>query len=361
MRRSRGPRRPTRCSDSATSSERSESTCRCSRTCSSPTAMPTTSVWRSSSGYGRGAVVQSRRHDPRRDRGSTAYHPVHGQPPRGPDDHRARLHLGTRPRRRAPAAAQGRTPRRGAQRRGGRTRAGRLRDRRLGPPRDDHRRGERAGHAQRRLARSSSMTTPCASAARRATSVRHRSHSPSPTARRPTTPRRAPASIVIPIDVRSDREPAAVVRRAVSSTSSRVNRRPSTSSSSPGTPIPTRPNELEYRVLPPPADGFDVSLDGDEMTITRDDRHPDRHACVGRRSTSPTRAARGAATASSCASCRRPSRSRARLPMSPSSTAGPRRRSTCSPTTRPPTPSPTRRCASSARCAASRPAHCLAG
>ena len=33
-------------------------------------------------------------------------------------------------------------------------------------------------------------------------------------------------------------------------------------------PYPDAEDELEFRVLPPPADGFDVSLDGDEMTIT---------------------------------------------------------------------------------------------
>ncbi len=33
-------------------------------------------------------------------------------------------------------------------------------------------------------------------------------------------------------------------------------------------PYPDAADELEYRVLPPPADGFEVSLDGDEMTIT---------------------------------------------------------------------------------------------
>ena len=53
---------------------------------------------------------ESRRHDPGRRRGPAAHHPVHGQPPRGSDHHRACLHLGSRPRRRASAVAQGRRP-----------------------------------------------------------------------------------------------------------------------------------------------------------------------------------------------------------------------------------------------------------
>ena len=83
-------------------------------------------------------------------------------------------------------------------------------------------------------------------------------------------------------------------------------------------PYPDAADELEYRVLPPPADGFEVSLDGDEMTITASIGTRTGTRRVGRRWASPTRAATARVAGSSCASCRRRSRSRGRPPMSPS-------------------------------------------
>ena len=313
MRRSHAPRRPTRCWDSATSSTRSAVDVEVLRNVFLADGDAAALRWVSSRATRRcpgrrDGTIRVDVEDRRRIIPFTVSHPE------DPTCHGLRLHLGARPRRRAAAAATDATKVQVRERRGGRARARGLRDRGLGRPvRITDAATVRASHSDGTELVVDEDTLRFRSEpgyfgpASLSFTVTDGESASDPSGRTGT--------IVIPIDVEpiEDQPPAF--------TGGVIDFEPGQAKTIDlvkltNYPYPDAVDELAFRVLRARPEGFDVSLDGQELTIAGDRSTPtgtrrpsDRgRGRRGRRHARSHRVARGAVDAPPRAARRRPRR-----------------------------------------------------